>query len=180
MANTSIFSREELWSKIIVGVSVAVVLLVAVLMQLPQINIDLPFDVKLLPKLHAVINGTVSILLLASWYFIKNKNVQAHKVCNVAALALSALFLVSYVTYHSLSESTSFGGEGFIRYVYYFILITHIVLAAIILPVILFTFLRAFAGKFEAHRKLARYTMPLWLYVSVTGVIVYLMISPYY
>lgn len=172
--------KEQFWAKLIVFVSVLVPVLVAVLFRLPQVNLELPFDVKLLPKFHAIINASVSVLLVLSFYFIRQKNVKVHRICNITALVLSAMFLVSYVTYHTLTESTRYGGEGVIKYVYYFILLTHIVLAALILPLILFTFLRAFAGNFSAHRRLARWTMPLWLYVSVTGVIVYLMISPYY
>lgn len=180
MSENTFKVQEQLWVKIIVLVSVAVPILVAILFSIPQVNISLPFDVKLLPKFHAILNGSVFCLLLFSWYFISQKKIKAHQTCNVLALTLSALFLVSYVTYHTITESTSYGGEGVIRYVYFFILITHIVLAAVILPIILFTFLRAFAGKFDKHRKIARWTMPLWLYVSATGVIVYLMISPYY
>ena len=173
-------ANEQFWAKLIVIVSVTVPVLVAILFRLPQLDIQLPFDIMLLPKLHAVINATVTVLLLSSFYFIKRKQIKLHKICNITALVLSALFLVSYVTYHALTESTKYGGEGVIKYVYYFILLTHIVLAALILPLILFTFLRAFSGKFTQHRRIARWTMPLWLYVSVTGVIVYLMISPYY
>lgn len=180
MSSQVFAGKEQFWAKLIVIISVAVPVLVVILFRIPQINIQLPFDVMLLPKLHATINAMVSVLLVMSFYFIKNKNIKAHKTCNILALVLSALFLVSYVTYHALTESTKYGGEGIIKYVYYFILLTHIVLAALILPLILFTFLRAFAGKFTQHRRLARWTMPLWLYVSVTGVIVYFMIAPYY
>ena len=154
--------------------------LVAILFKVSPPDVSTDFDFKVLPKFHAFINGTVSLLLMMSFWFIKNKKRKAHKWCNISALILSALFLVSYVTYHTFTDSTKFGGEGLIKYIYYFILLTHIVLAAIILPIILFTFLRAFTGNFEKHRKIARWTLPLWLYVSITGVIVYLMISPYY
>ena len=177
---SSFFSNEQLWSKIAVGVSIAVPVLITILFNVSPPEIATDFNWKILPKFHAILNGMVTILLLLSFYFIKNKKIQAHKMCNVSALMLSAIFLVSYVTYHTFTSSTSFGGEGYIRYIYFFILLTHIVLAAIILPIILFTFLRAFVGKFESHKKIARWTLPLWLYVSITGVIVYLMISPYY
>jgi len=180
MSRSLFKNNEQFWSKLIVIVSVLVPVLVTVLFNIPQVEISLPFDPKILPSFHALLNGTVSLLLVASFYFIKQKNIAAHKACNISALVLSALFLVSYVTYHTVSESTPYGGEGFIRYVYFFILITHIILAAIILPVILFTFLRAFTGNFESHRAIAKYTFPLWLYVSVTGVLVYLMLLPYY
>ena len=164
----------------IVIFSAIVVGLVGAMFIISPPDITLPFDPKIMPKFHAIINFCVSLLLMASLYFIKNKNVKLHQYCNVSALVLSGLFLISYVIYHSVSESTKFGGEGMIKYVYYFILLTHILLAAIILPIILFTFMRAFMGQFDRHRKIAKWTMPLWLYVSITGVIVYLMISPYY
>jgi putative membrane protein len=176
----NMIKSEQFWNKAIVWVSVIVPVLVTILAYVAPPKIDTNFDLHLLPKLHAVINGSVALLLLASFYFIKQKNIQAHKICNLSALVLSALFLVSYVTYHSLTEPTRYCGEGAMRGIYFFILVTHIVLAAAILPLILFTFLRAFTGNFERHRRLARWTFPLWLYVSVTGVIVYLMISPCY
>lgn len=176
----NIFSKEQFWAKVIVFVSIAVPVLIAILFKISPPDISTSFDFKILPKFHAFLNGSVAILLMLSFYFIKNKQVKAHKACNVTALVFSAMFLVSYVTYHTFTESTKYGGEGTLKYVYYFILLTHIVLSAIILPIILFTFLRAFVGKFEQHRKIARWTLPLWLYVAITGVLVYLMISPYY
>ena len=174
------FKDEQFWSKAIVWVSVLVPVLVTALVYISPPKIAMGFDIHLLPKIHAIINGSVSILLAMSFYFIKQKNVAAHKACNVTALILSALFLVSYVTYHSLTDPTRYCGEGLMRGVYFFILLTHIVLAAVILPLILFTFLRAFTGNFDRHRRLARWTFPLWLYVSVTGVVVYWLISPCY
>ncbi len=180
MNESKFFSNEQLWAKVIVAISIIVPVLVTIIFYIAPPTVSSSFDLKILPKFHAFLNGSVAILLMLSWYFIKNKNIKAHKAANVTALVLSATFLVSYVTYHTLTESTKFGGEGFIKYIYYFILLSHILLSAIILPIVLFTFLRAFTGKFEAHRKIARWTMPLWLYVSITGVLVYLMISPYY
>jgi len=172
--------KEERWSKVIVIVSIIIPVLIAVLFRMSPPDVQTDFNWKLLPRFHAFLNGSVFILLLLSWNFIKKGKMLAHKRCNVTALVCSAIFLVSYVTYHTMTESTKFGGEGLIKYVYFFILLTHIVLAAVILPFILFTFLRAFSGKFEKHKKMARWVMPLWLYVSATGVIVYFMISPYY
>ncbi len=177
---SNIAQNEQLWSKIIVLVSVIVPVVVALLFYTAKPNVNLGIDLHLFPKFHAILNSMVTVLLLSSLYFIKQKNITAHKICNLTALVLSALFLVSYVTYHSLAEPTRYGGEGFLKALYLFILGTHIILAALILPIILFTFLRAFTGQFDRHRKLARWTMPLWLYVSITGVIVYFMISPYY
>ena len=110
----------------------------------------------------------------------KAKNIARHKVLNLSAFGLSALFLISYVTYHFFVPETTFGGEGNIRYIYYFILLTHIPLAAIVLPMILLSFWYALNDKIDKHRKIVRFTFPIWLYVAVTGVLVYLMISPYY
>lgn len=172
--------NQNFWTRLIVIISVVVPVLVTILFYVSPPNFSVGFNLKILPKLHACINFSVSVLLLLSFYYIKNKNIKAHKTCNLIALILSAFFLVSYVTYHTLTEPTKYGGEGALKYIYYFLLLTHIVLAAVILPLILFTFLRALAGNFPKHKKLARYTFPLWLYVSVTGVLVYLLISPYY
>jgi len=133
-----------------------------------------------LPAVNATINGTVSILLVLGFVFIKYKRIDLHRKVMTLNMVLSVLFLLSYVTYHVTHESTSYGGEGALRYVYLFILLTHILLAMIIAPLVLVTFVRALSERFDQHRKIARITLPLWLYVSVTGVIVYLMISPYY
>jgi len=133
-----------------------------------------------LPALNATINGTVSILLVVAVLMIKQGNRKAHQTLMTTNLVLSALFLVSYVLYHTTHESTAFGGEEMIRNVYFFILLTHIVLAIVIVPLVLISFSRALSNKFDKHKKIARITFPIWLYVSVTGVIVYFMISPYY
>jgi putative membrane protein len=111
---------------------------------------------------------------------IKNKNVPLHRKLMSTALVLSVLFLLSYVAYHLTTESTKYGGEGFLRSLYYFILISHIVLSAAIVPLVLISYVRALASRFDKHKKIARITMPLWIYVAVTGVLVYVMISPYY
>ena len=178
----------------IIVVSIAVPLLVAFLILVPSVKISFGFNTSNLPLLHAILNGTTAVLLLASLYFIKNGQVQAHKVANLVAVGLSVIFLVSYVIYHSSNPSTLYGdlnkdgvlspeekaAAGPLRYVYYFILITHIVLSAVIIPFVLFTLQRAFQQKFDKHRKLARITWPMWLYVAVTGVIVYVMVCKYY
>lgn len=175
-------------------ISIAVPALVAALFFLPRPNLHLGFDIHILPLVHAILNGTTAVLLLASLYFIRNGHVKAHKVANLIAVVLSALFLVSYVTYHSIAPTTMYGDlnhdgvldasekalSGGVRYAYYLLLVTHIILAAIIVPMVLFTLLRAFQNNFEKHKKLARYTWPAWFYVAVTGVIVYIMISPFY
>lgn len=111
---------------------------------------------------------------------IKNNNRLLHERLMKVCIGLSLLFLIMYITYHITSDSTPFGGEGMIRYVYFFILITHIFLSILVIPLVLFTYARAFNREFDRHKKLARITFPIWLYVAVTGVVVYLMISPYY
>lgn len=141
---------------------------------------EFPDFIYRLPLLHAIINGTCAILLILSLRAIKAKNIAKHKALNLTAFGLSALFLISYVTYHFFVPETTFGGEGVIQYIYYFILITHIILAALVLPLILLSFWYALNQKIEKHRKIVRFTFPIWLYVAVTGVVVYLMISPYY
>lgn len=133
-----------------------------------------------LPTLNATINGAVSLLLVVGVILIKQGKRNAHQLVMTTAIVLSALFLVSYVLYHTTHESTSYGGEGIMRSVYFFILITHIILAIVIVPLVLITFVRALSKRFDKHKKIARITFPLWLYVSVTGVLIYLMISPYY
>lgn len=175
-------------------VSILIPVVVAVLFVLPKPDIEAGFDVRVMPFFHALLNSATAVLLLASLYFIKNGYTKAHKWANLTAVVLSVVFLLSYVTYHFLTDSTKFGdinhdqivdatekaALGGIRYVYYFLLLTHIVLAAIIVPLVLFTLLRAFQNDNERHRKIARITWPIWFYVAITGVVVYIMISPYY
>lgn len=145
-----------------------------------KLNVQPGFDEHLFAKINAVINSTVSVLLLAGLASVKNKRYLLHKRIMSTAIILSSLFLVSYICHHLFTGETKFGGEGTIRYIYYFILGTHIILAAIILPFILFTAYRAMTGEWPRHRKLAKITWPIWFYVAVTGVVVYFMISPYY
>jgi len=163
----------------------AIVLLVIILLQAHLVNLFpnhdvLPKWVQFLPTLNASINGTCTILLLISYYFIRQKKIRIHKVLNITAFILSSIFLVSYLIFHSAGLETKFGGEGTIRYVYFFILITHIILAAVVLPLILLSFYHGMKMHVEKHRKLVRWSFPIWLYVTITGVVVYLMISPYY
>ena len=129
-----------------------------------------------LPLLNACLNATSAALLTAGWFFIRRRHVTAHKTCMVSALAVSSLFLVSYVTYHSLAGSRPFPGTGWVRLVYHPLLISHIVLAATIVPLALTTVYRALQGNFARHVRIARWTLPIWLYVSVTGVLVYWML----
>ncbi len=171
-------------SRLITAVSIFV-LIVVVILQSKVLNIFpdkslIPSWVFFLPRLNAIINGTCSILLLLSLYFIKRKDIATHKKLNILTFILSSLFLVSYIIFHATGIKTTYGGEGAIRTVYYLILITHIILAAVVLPLVLFSFQKGLQMKVEQHKKLVRWTYPVWLYVTVTGVIVYLMISPYY
>jgi len=133
-----------------------------------------------LPPVYAGINALTALVLVTAVFQIKKGNRKNHETLMKFAIFLSVLFLVFYVVYHMTSDSTKFGGEGFIKYVYYFILTSHILLSILVIPFVLFTYLRGISGQFEEHKKIARYTFPLWLYVAVTGVIVYFMISPYY
>ncbi len=157
-----------------------VVFAAVVILSRVQLDVDLGFDVHVFAMINAVINSLVSLLLVAGLVAVRKKKFVQHKNIMFAAIILSVLFLVSYIAHHLLAGDTIYGGEGAIRYVYYFILITHIILAAVILPFILFTAYRSLTGQYDKHKKLAKYTWPLWLYVSITGVAVYLFISPYY
>ncbi|MBI3500915.1 MAG: DUF420 domain-containing protein [Bacteroidetes bacterium] len=139
-----------------------------------------PDFVKYLAPLNATLNGTCSVLLLASLYFIKQKKISTHKKINITAFFLSCLFLVSYILYHFFSEETKFPAENNLRPIYLFILLTHIFLAALILPFILMSFYFGLNMKVPQHRRIVRWSYPIWLYVTITGVVVYFMISPYY
>ncbi|MGR3810848.1 DUF420 domain-containing protein [Jiulongibacter sp. NS-SX5] len=160
-------------------ISVVVPVAVAVLLGI-RTKPDLGEWTRVLPGLNAIINSLTSVFLILGLYFIKNKNREAHRKVMTAAFGLGGLFLISYVIYHLTNPSTSFGGEGVIRYVYYFVLISHILLSLIVLPLVLRAFYFAVIGEFVKHVKLVKYAYPIWLYVSITGVIAYLMISPYY
>ena len=144
------------------------------------LQVDLGFDVHVFALANAVINSIVTILLIWAFVAVKGRNYELHKKLMLWAMGLSVLFLVSYIAHHLLAGETKFGGAGAMKGIYYFILATHIPLAAIILPFILFTAYRGLTGEFANHRKLSKYTWPLWLYVSITGVLVYMFISPYY
>lgn len=166
----------EPYKKLIIAVSIIVPVAVAALF-----GIKIPgYDFSFLPPIYASINGLTAVLLVAAVVSIKNGNRKLHETLIKICIGLSLVFLVMYILYHMTSDSTPYGGEGRIRYVYFFILITHILLSIIIIPFVLFTFVRAWSGDFVRHKKLAKITFPLWLYVAVTGVVVYLMIAPYY
>lgn len=164
-------------NKLSIGVSIVVLLLVGLMR---QVKIDLGVDFSFIPPISATLNSMVSVCLLAALYFIKRKDITNHKRAIFAALAFSALFLLCYVLYHFTTEETRFCQEGSIRNVYYFLLITHIILAGISLPFILITFTRGFTYQVDKHKKMARWVYPIWLYVAITGPICYLMLKPCY
>lgn len=173
-------TKNDPKAKWLIGIFSFVVFAVVVSLGKIHLKIDAGFDVHVFAKFNAFINSVIAILLVVALMAVKNKRYELHKRTMMAALILSILFLVSYIAHHLLAGETKFGGEGTIKTVYFIILATHIFLAAVILPFILFTAYRALIGEYTAHKKLARITWPLWFYVAVTGPIVYLLISPYY
>jgi putative membrane protein len=195
MSNTKPTTLENKFKGSIIAVSIIIPVAVAVLFSVKLK--DFGFDVaplSFLPPIYAGINGLTAILLVAAVMAIKKGNRKLHERLMTFAIACSVVFLVMYVAYHMTADSTKFGDTNFdgsldeaeksvvggMRYLYYFILLTHIALSVIIIPMVLFTYVRALAAQFDKHKKLAKITFPIWLYVAVTGVVVYLMISPYY
>jgi putative membrane protein len=168
--------EKQPYRKLIIAVSIIVPIVVATLFRVKVPGYDFSF----LPPIYASINGLTAVFLIIAVVAIKNGKKQIHELLMKLCIGLSASFLVMYVLYHMTTESTPFGGEGIVRYIYFIILITHILLSIVVIPMVLFTFVRAFYGDYERHKALAKYTFPVWLYVAVTGVVVYLMISPYY
>jgi putative membrane protein len=177
MESTLENKKKAPFSKLIIAVSIIVPLLVAMLLGVDKIP---GYDFSFLPPIYATFNGLTAILLVIAVVAIKNGRRKLHQNLINCCVALSIAFLLLYVAYHATSDPTPFGGTGGIRYVYFVILISHILLSVVIIPVVLFTYVRGWSGDFERHRALAKFAFPLWLYVAVTGVIVYLMISPYY
>jgi putative membrane protein len=169
--------KESVAKRLITIVSIAVPIVVALLfgVRLPGVE-----PLSFLPPIYAGINALTALLLLVALWAIKTKNVQLHERVMKICIALSLSFLVMYVAYHMTSDSTPYGGQGVIRIVYFTLLVSHILLSIIIIPLVLHTYLRAYLKQYQSHRKLARITFPIWLYVAITGVVVYLMISPYY
>lgn len=176
MSKAALTSKEKSFNRWIIILSIIIPLAVAILFGVKIDGVNLTF----LPPIYAGINGLTAILLIAALVAIKKGKIRLHQNLMKACLVLSASFLVMYVMYHMTSASTSYGGEGPVKYLYFVILISHILLSIAVVPLVLFTYLRAHLEQFERHRKLARITFPIWLYVAITGVIVYLMISPYY
>jgi len=178
MENKSI---EKRFNAFIIVVSILIPVVVAILfgVKLKEFGYNVQ-PLSFLPPIYATINGVTAVVLVAAVLSIKDGRVALHKKLMTIAILLSIVFLVMYVAYHMTSESTKFGGEGIIRPIYYFILISHILLSVAVIPLVLISYVRALAEKFDTHKKIAKITFPIWLYVAVTGVIVYLMISPYY
>ncbi|RZP16050.1 MAG: DUF420 domain-containing protein [Flavobacteriales bacterium] len=173
----NIILNEKKYNRLVWILSIVIPIAVAALF-----GIRIPGVERLgfLPPIYAGINALTALALVIAVIQIKKGNRKNHENLMKFAILLSTLFLVLYVVYHMTSDSTKFGGEGMVKYVYYFVLITHILLSILVIPFVLFTYLRGISGQFEQHKRLARYTFPLWLYVAVTGVVVYFMISPYY
>lgn len=171
--------QEQKANRFINTLSIAIPVAVAVLLGIRQ-KVDLGDWTSYLPHINGIINSVTSILLLAGFYFIRQKNIEAHKRTMLAAFTLGSLFLVSYVLYHLTNESTPFGGEGWVRPIYYFLLISHIVLSIVVVWFVLRAVYFALTGQILKHKQTVKYAYPIWLYVSITGVIVYLMIKPYY
>jgi putative membrane protein len=181
MNNSENTTIETKFKNPIIFVSILIPIVVATLFSVKLKDFGINVEpLSFLPPIYATINGVTALLLVLAVIAIKKGNRKRHEFLMTSAIACSIVFLIMYVAYHMTSDATKFGGEGFIRYVYFFILITHIALSIIIIPLVLFTYVRALSQSFDRHKKLARITFPLWLYVAITGVIVYLMIAPYY
>lgn len=174
-------SLEKKFSKFIVIVSILIPVVVALLFTIKLKDYGYNVEpLSFLPPIYATINGITALVLVLGVFAIKSGRRELHKRLMSTAVALSVIFLVMYVAYHMTTDSTKFGGEGAIKIVYFFILITHIILSIAVIPLVLITYVRALAERFDKHKKIAKITFPIWLYVAVTGVVVYLMISPYY
>lgn len=177
MDNNQEILDDKKYNKLIVVLSIVIPIVVAVLFGVKIPNVE---PLSFLPPIYATINGLTAVILVLAFFAIKKKNIVLHENLMTTAVWCSAAFLIMYVAYHMTSDSTKFGGEGAIKYFYYFILLTHIIMSIVVIPFVLITYVRAITNNFEKHKKIAKITFPLWLYVAVTGVIVYIMISPYY
>ncbi|MDN3641696.1 DUF420 domain-containing protein [Lutimonas halocynthiae] len=168
--------ESKKYNRIIIVLSIAIPLVVAVLFGV-KLDIELPV---FLPPIYAGTNAIMAVLLIVALWAVKMKNITLHKRVMKTAIIFSALFLIMYVLYHMTSDSTSYGGQGVLKYVYFIILISHILLSIIVIPFVLITYVKAITNDIEKHKKIARITWPLWFYVTISGVIVYFMILPYY
>jgi putative membrane protein len=175
-----VLQKNDKKARTLILVFSAIVFAAVVALGRVKLNVNLGFDVHVFAFANSIINSLVAVLLVAALIAVKSKNYTLHKNLMLSAMVLSILFLVSYICHHLFAGETKFGGTGTAKTIYYIILGTHIPLAGLILPFILFTAYRALIAEFPQHKKLARITWPIWFYVAVTGVIVYWMISPYY
>ena len=169
--------NEKKYNRWITALSIVIPLAVAILFGVRIPNVD---PLSFLPPIYATTNGITAVLLVLAVLAIKQGKRKLHERLMKTCILLSAAFLIMYVAYHMTSDSTPYGGEGTIRYIYFFILISHILLSIAIIPMVLITYVRALSERFDKHKKIAKITFPVWLYVAVTGVVVYIMISPYY
>ena len=172
--------KDRIALPVIIGLSILVPVLVLILMFLPERYAIVETQVGTFPFFHAVLNFTTAILLLTGYYFMKQGAYIAHRNVMITAFVLSAIFLVSYVISKASNDPVPYGGEGLMRYMYFFVLITHIVLSGVIVPLVLFTMYRGLTGEYQKHARIAKWTFPVWLYVAITGVLVYLFMAPYY
>jgi len=174
--------KDSFFVPLIITLSIIIPIVVALLMLLPDLfHIESEsVDFSSLPFFHAILNGSTSVLLLTGFLLIKNKKTNLHKISMLSAFVLSSVFLLSYVTSKLTNSPVPFGGEGMIRYIYFFILISHIILSVLVLPLALFSIYRGMTGEFEKHKAIVKYTFPIWMYVAITGVLVYILMSPYY
>ncbi|MBT8244995.1 MAG: DUF420 domain-containing protein [Winogradskyella sp.] len=173
--------NEKKYNKWIIVLAIVIPVIVAILSRVKLQDFGILVEpLTFLPPIYAAINGLTAVVLVLAVIAIKKGNRKLHENLMKSAIALSISFLVMYVAYHMTSDSTKYGGEGVMRYVYFFILTTHILLSIVIIPFVLITYVRAITNNIERHKKIAKITFPLWLYVALTGVVVYLMISPYY
>ena len=177
MKEQSLSDPSKKYSKLITAVSVLIPVVVAVLFTVRLPNVA-PLD--FLPPIYASINALTAMILVVAFVAIRQKKFKLHESLMKSAIALSLVFLVMYVAYHMTSDPTPYGGDGMLRHIYYFILISHIILSIGIIPMVLVTYVRAISKRFVDHKKISVITFPIWLYIAITGVVVYLMISPYY
>ena len=174
--------QDSFFVPLIITLSIIIPIVVALLMIFPDVFYieSESIDFSSLPFFHAILNGSTSVLLFTGFILIKNKKTNLHKISMLSAFVLSSVFLLSYVTSKLTNAPVPFGGEGLIRYIYFFILISHIILSVLVLPLALFSIYRGMTGEIEKHKSIVKYTFPIWMYVAITGVLVYILMSPYY
>ena len=174
--------QDSFFVPLIITLSIIIPIVVALLMLFPDVfHIESEsIDFSSLPFFHAILNGSTAVLLFTGFILIKNKKTNLHKISMLSAFVLSSVFLLSYVTSKLTNAPVPFGGEGLIRYIYFFILISHIILSVFVLPLALFAIYRGITGEIKKHKSIVKYTFPVWMYVAITGVLVYILMSPYY